>query len=63
MNNQYSEYFKPLSRSFTLASVKKMAVQEEGYLVQANAFRAGGCFCIRFRKKRSNFSVVIIIEL
>jgi len=31
--------------AFTLASVKKMAVQEEGYLVQANAFHAGGCDC------------------
>ena len=45
INNQYSEYFKPLSRGFTLATVKKMAVQQEGYLVQANAFHAGGCDC------------------
>jgi len=47
INNQYSEYLKPLwlSRGFTLASVKKMAVREEGYLVQANAFHAGGCDC------------------
>ena len=63
ITNQYGEYLKPVSRGFTLASVKKV-VQEEGYLVQANPFHAGGCdchavFCIRFRKKHINLLIII----
>jgi hypothetical protein len=68
MNNQYREQFTPLLCGFTLTIVQKMAAQEEGCLVQAKPLRAEDVtvtqfFCIHFRKKHSNKSVIIIIEL
>jgi hypothetical protein len=67
MNNQYREQFTPLLCGFTLTIVHKMAAQE-GCLVQAKPLRAEDVtvtqfFCIHFRKKHSNKSVIIIIEL
>jgi hypothetical protein len=65
MNNRYSEKITPLLCGFTLALVKKMAVQEEGCLVPyvPKDVTVTQFFCIPFRKKHSDSSVIIIIEL
>jgi hypothetical protein len=68
MNNQYREQFTPLLCGFTLTIVKKMAAQRRGVGCRRNPYvpedvTVTQFFCIHFRKKHSNKSVMIIIEL